>query len=142
MPSVGHDCFAQAGSSLLEALFALVTFSIGLLGLAGTLGTALRVNGDARLHNEAAHVAQALIGEMWTTSNVHFDAQYGAGQPGRTQWENRVTSRLPAAMSAVEVADASATLPGRSVVVTLSWSRPGSSERHRYVTAARIGRNP
>lgn len=132
---------AQRGGSLLEALFAITLFSFGLLGLVGALASAMRAADEARLRSEAALLAQALIAEMWTTAATELDARFAAGGSALSDWKRRAAKRLPGATTAVELTEADAAAPGRSVVVALTWLRPGSAERHRFVTAACIGRN-
>jgi len=60
--SSGH---AQSGVMLIEALIALLIFSLGVLGIVGLQSTATKVSGDARYRSEAALMANELIGKMW-----------------------------------------------------------------------------
>lgn len=50
----------QRGFSLLEVLIALVVFSIGLLGLAAMMVSAVRGNHQAYHHSQATYVAEAV----------------------------------------------------------------------------------
>lgn len=56
---------AQSGVMLIEALIALLIFSLGVLGIVGLHSTASKVSGDARYRSEAALMANELIGKMW-----------------------------------------------------------------------------
>ncbi len=57
---------AQSGVMLIEALIALLIFSLGVLGIVGLQSTATKISGDARYRSEAALMANELIGKMWT----------------------------------------------------------------------------
>jgi type IV pilus assembly protein PilV len=61
---------AQSGVMLIEALIALLIFSIGVLGIIGLQSTAVKVSGDARYRSEAALLANELIGKMWTSDRT------------------------------------------------------------------------
>jgi len=50
----------SAGYSLLEVLIALLVFSIGLLGLAGMMVSAVRGNHQAYHHSQATYVAESI----------------------------------------------------------------------------------
>ncbi len=51
---------AQRGYTLLEVLIALLVFSIGLLGLAAMLVSAVKGNHQAYHHSQAVYVAEAM----------------------------------------------------------------------------------
>jgi type IV pilus assembly protein PilV len=51
---------AQSGYTLLEVLIALLVFSIGLLGLAAMLVSAVKGNHQAYHHSQAVYVAEAM----------------------------------------------------------------------------------
>lgn len=55
----------QAGVMLIEALIAILIFSIGILGIIGLQGSAVTASVDARSRSEAALLANDLIGRMW-----------------------------------------------------------------------------
>lgn len=59
---------AQSGVMLIEALIALLIFSVGVLGIVGLQSTAAKVSGDARYRSEAALLANELIGRMWASN--------------------------------------------------------------------------
>ena len=59
---------AQKGSALLEALIAIVVFSLGLLALAGAQANAIRAQGEAKARADAAFVANQVIGDLWSVA--------------------------------------------------------------------------
>lgn len=56
---------SQSGVMLIEALIALLIFSLGVLGIIGLQSTATKMSGDAQYRSEAALLANELIGRMW-----------------------------------------------------------------------------
>src|ERR1700730_3520757 len=57
----------QRGSYLLDGLIALLIFAFGVLGLIGMIGGSIRASNDARYRAEAINLANAMVGDMWTT---------------------------------------------------------------------------
>lgn len=134
----------QTGSYLLEALIAILIFSFGILGLIGLLGSSLRITNDARYRSEAANLAGAMIADMWTMTAAQMDAQFGAGGPKLTVWQNKASALLPSAATYPPTVDL--TPPGlspesRTVVVTVFWQLPGESAKHQHLMTAQIGKN-
>lgn len=132
----------QRGSHLLEALLAITIFSIGVLGLVGALASSIRVTDDARLRSEATQLAHDLIAQMWTMSSADMEGQFVPGGAALDAWRARVAQLLPAATTVVDFAEPGLSAQSRSITVSVTWLLPGSTERHRYVTSAQIGKNP
>jgi len=135
----------QAGSMLLEALVAILIFSFGVLGLVGILAGSIRATNDARYRAEASNLAQALIGDMWSTAATDLDAQFGTGGPKLVAWQSQVAGLLPSATGAnlpvVDLTQPGLSAQSRSVVVTMFWQLPGESARHQLLITAQIGKN-
>lgn len=132
----------QWGAHLLEALIAIAIFAFGVLGLVGVLASSIRVTDEARLRSEASHLAHALIAQMWTTPGANLDTQFAGGGAALEAWQARVAQLLPAATMTVDLGEPGLSVQSRSITVSISWRLPGSTEQHRYVTSAQIGRNP
>jgi type IV pilus assembly protein PilV len=114
----------QNGVILLEALIAVLLFSLGVLALAGLQTAMIKNTDDAKYRAEATFVAQQKLGEIWAnTRNFASLADYIL--------EDEPVSQLPSGKRSVAVnAD-------RVVTVTINWTLPGSVE-HAYTTNARI----
>ena len=56
----------QQGVMLLEALIAILIFSIGILAIVGMQATAVRTVTESRSRAEAALYANQLLGQIWT----------------------------------------------------------------------------
>jgi len=135
----------QDGSFLLEGLIALLIFAFGILGLIGLVAGSIRASNDARYRTEAVNLANAIVGDMWTTQPAALDTEFGTGGAKLTAWQTQAASLLPAATGAnapqVDLTQAGLSTRSRSVVVTIFWQLPGETERHRVLLTAQIGKN-
>ena len=55
----------QSGVMLLEALIAILIFSLGILGIVGLQASAIAASRDAKYRTDAGLLANELLGEMW-----------------------------------------------------------------------------
>lgn len=69
----------QSGYTLLEVLIALLIFSIGLLGLAAMLVSAVKGNHKAYYHSQAVNVAQAVADGMRANGVAVWQDRYNTG---------------------------------------------------------------
>jgi type IV pilus assembly protein PilV len=138
----------QSGVMLIEALIALLIFSVGVLGIVGLQSTAAKVSGDARYRSEAALLANELIGRMWSgdrTPDVlraQYDNTVDPNAPGFQAWawsgywatpgtktapaQNTVLKMLPGAsanLPVVTVTPVTRTVTGAGGVVTITTAQ-------------------
>lgn len=155
---------SQSGVMLIEALIAILIFSIGVLGIIGLQGSAVKASTDAKYRSEAALLANELIGRMWagdrtqaTLQAAYASATNGAAyqqwawigavaaSPGTTSApaQGTVLATLPGAAAnrpTVAVVPITTTVvPSSQVTITISWQVPGESAVHSYVAIAQIG---
>lgn len=139
---------AQSGIALLEALVAILIFSIGILALVGLQATAIKQSTDARYRAEAAALANELIGQMWlvnrtdasqTTANLKNN--FATDGPEYDKWAARVLATLPGNIPPTVSVDESGTaLPGR-VFITIQWKAPSEqadAPAHTYLVTTMI----
>ena len=146
---------AQRGSMLLEALIALLLFSMGILGLMGMQAIAVKNSADAKYRTEAAFLANQIIGQMWADNPVNLPAyahnpttnancNFGGAASANanvTAWlgdastRGTVTGSLPGATSALQQITIGA---GNVVTVTVCWLGPQETVAHNYVAVAQI----
>jgi len=69
----------ESGYTLLEVLIALLVFSIGLLGLAAMLVSAVKGNHKAYYHSQAVNVAQAVADGMRANAVAVWQDRYNTG---------------------------------------------------------------
>jgi type IV pilus assembly protein PilV len=155
----------QKGVMLIEALIALLIFSIGILAVVGMQGAAIKNVTESRSRSDAAFLAGELLAQMWmdqnitplgvNTSNVtvlNYDYQGTGGVPPRlgtitppTGWIGRVVTQLPGAtqpgvLPKVTITNASAN--GATVQIQLFWQLPEETSLgmppHSHVVTALI----
>ena len=135
----------QRGSFLLEGMIALLIFLFGILALVGMLAGSIRASNDARYRTEAINLANAIVGDMWTTQAADLDTQFGSGGAKLTAWRTQAASLLPSATGAnvpqIDLTQAGLSTNSRSVVVTIFWQLPGETQRHQILLTAQIGKN-
>jgi Tfp pilus assembly protein PilV len=68
----------QSGVMLLEALIAILIFSLGILSLVALQATAIQLTGDAKYRTDATLLANRLIGQMWVSNDLTAFATGGA----------------------------------------------------------------
>lgn len=144
---------AQHGFAIIEALIALLIFSLATLGLVGLQASLTRATAAAKYRTEAAYLASDLIGTIWVdAANI---AQYKgtacASHPLCSRWSDKVAATLPSGTPEISVClpsdtgtDCTDSLNAQTinrVTITIWWSVPGDEERHRYSTATNITPN-
>jgi type IV pilus assembly protein PilV len=132
----------QKGSYLLEALIAMLLFAFGILGRMGLLASSVRASNDARFRSEAADIANAMVGRMWTMSATQMNVQFGSGGAELDNWQQKTAGLLPASTVAVDLTQPGLSSQSSTVIVTITWQLRGSTEEHNYIMAAQIGKNP
>ena len=129
----------QSGVALLEALVGILIFSIGILALMGLQAQSIRNTVEAKYRNEAAYLANRIIGEMWVDRPNLANYDTGAGtSPQMTAWRTQVAAALPRVVvggtnsPTIQVA-------GNQVTVTIFWRMPGNdSVQRQYSVVAQI----
>jgi type IV pilus assembly protein PilV len=118
---------AQQGAVLIEAMVAILIFSLGVLAIVGLQANMIKNVADSKYRSEASYIAQSRIAQMWTdpdnlASYIETNTPITALLPGGTR-----TVTQPA--------------PGQ-FTVTITWLVPGPNEStHNYTTTARISGN-
>jgi type IV pilus assembly protein PilV len=121
----------QRGSSLIEALIAMLILSVAILGLIGLQGNLLRIATQAQYRLQASLLAQNIAGMMAVdaanvgcyalvaTSATPCPAGAVQGAEQAAAWREEVLATLPnAAEPSIAVA------ADRTATVTLSWKPP------------------
>ncbi len=73
---------------LLEALIAILIFSVGIVGVVGMQASTIKASRDAKFRADAGLLANELIGEMWTGARdgtnlqTNFQGGHGCGASG------------------------------------------------------------
>ena len=147
----------QIGSVILEALIAILIFSLGILSLVGLQATAISTVSDAQYRSTAGFLADQMVGLIWATrqnSNTVNSSDVMASNADQTfacapcsaasnvgntytqaWYASGVAAQLPNATASIVVNTANA-----SSVVTISvgWQGPKDVNLHRHVVSTFI----
>lgn len=133
---------AQAGVMLLEALLALLIFSIGILGLVALQARAIALSQDAQHRAQASFLGNQALAIAWSRPPNILEDTLVSSDPEYAQWVSQVQAALPGATGSnvpTIAVGATTTGGGAPVTVTIRWKLPSSTETHRFVTRAVIG---
>lgn len=147
----------QSGIMLLEALIAILIFSLGVLGIIGLQASAVSASRDAKYRTDAGLLANELIGQMWSGNrdgetlrdNFQGDADDAlpasvvADGPLYLLWRARVRATLPGADLNDPVVTITPGLVGPPrtstvVSVTVRWRAPNDGAVHDYLAIVQI----
>lgn len=147
MPGVA----SQRGIVLIDALIAVVIFSIGIVGMVSLLGTASKLSGDAKYRTDAAMFADQVVGLMWTDSPATLSSDFSS--PGGAKFKTwsqtvdcasatRGTGCLPGVAShppTIKITAVPNFPQDFLVTVTVNWQAPNDLGPHNYVSTTQIG---
>lgn len=146
---------AQSGVVLLEALIAILIFSLGVLGIVGLQATMLSGVADAKYRNEASFFANRLLGEMASAdrSSAAAMATFATNGTNYNAWFNEIQNTnvaagllgLPGVTATVNaptvtinsVNNASGQPARHDVTINVFWQAPGQP-LHRHVVTASV----
>lgn len=136
----------QTGVMLLEALIAILIFSLGILAIIGLQAQSIRNSSEAKYRADASFLANQLIGYMWTdpanfaayahmpTGAVCEPTGSASTNTNVTAWLANVRALLPGATDAMQsIAVDTGT---RQVTVRICW--PSPSGNHNMVVTTRL----
>lgn len=116
---------------MIEVLVAILILSLGILGLLGLRGQAIRFQSDAAYRAQAAALADQLVSQMWVDRD-HLNSYLTEG---------KAVSALPDGVLKVEQLAAGCGDPKcNRLKVTVGWTLPGENS-HRHVLVADINAN-
>jgi type IV pilus assembly protein PilV len=120
---------SQKGIVILEALIALLIFSMGILALVGLQAAMIKNTSDNKYRSDASFIAQERIGRMWADpSNL---ASYACSSVVANSCGD-ISNLLPNGTRRVTVATRGL------VTVDVAWRLPGG-DAHNFTTSAYIG---
>lgn len=148
---MNHGKTRQTGVVILEALIAILIFSMGILALVGMQATAINNVADAKYRSTAGFLADQMVGTVWATrqngiianaSNVmaaNPDPTFACNPCGAANgnvytqaWAvSGVAAGLPRGTAVIAIS-------GAAVTVTVGWQPPKDAVAHRHVVSAFI----
>lgn len=127
-----HPRGRQSGVMLLEALIAILIFSLGVLALVGLQTVSIKQSGESKYRADAVMLANELIAEMWIGDRTFatINAQFATGGPAYNAWVARVQQSLPGVVANPPTVDpipdpaGPAVDPSTRVTVQVNWKAP------------------
>ena len=151
----------QRGFVLLDAMIAILIFSVGILGMVALQGAATKLAGDAQYRSNAAMFADQVIAQMWgdynssgngallatdySTNGAKYSTWVAAMDCSTSTLKNclpGVTANKPTIVVTNTVIyspdDGTTLVPSSLVTVTVSWQAPNDTGPHSYVTTTNL----
>jgi len=115
---------------LIEALVAILIFTLGIIAVMGLQANSIIQVSQAKYRTDASYLANQIVGKMWVDQGnlANFAT---AGSPQRAKWDDQVSHTLPAGVGTIAV-------NGSKVSITISWKQPEDIVTHRYFAVANI----
>jgi type IV pilus assembly protein PilV len=160
---VGHRTRRKAKSTgfmLVEALFGILLFSVGIIALIGLQATSIKQSVAGKYRSDASLLAGELIGQMWTsdrtlaTLQANFNSDHASGGNCASScgvnfnaWYTEVQAALPGADSTPptivfeSIPGSSAGLTSTKATLTIYWRAPNedsSVAAHNYTVITQI----
>ncbi len=131
----------QQGSAILEALIAILIFSIGILAIIGLQAASVSNTAAAKYRTDASLLANQVIGQMWVSDNANLAADFagsqGSGGAKYLAWVGSVEATLPGPTNS-PLNEPTISFAGNTATVTVFWRQASESSRHQYVATAMI----
>ena len=121
---------SQQGVMLIEALVAILIFTIGVIAVMGMQAASISQVSAAKYRTDASYLANQISGTMWTDM-TNLASYPTAGYIGRASWDATVASTLPSGTATI-------TVVGSLVTVTVNWQVPNESVIRKYVAVVNI----
>jgi type IV pilus assembly protein PilV len=149
----------QAGIVLIDAMIAIVIFSIGILGMVALQGSAIEMTTASSYRINAAMLTDHVIAQMWASDLTKlpndFKGSKGKGGAGYTAWfgdldcttqpQQRFHNCLPGVKAnppSIDIVRQTISHTGNTeyqVTVTVYWQAPSDHSVHKYVSVTAIG---
>ena len=136
----------QAGVMLLEALVAILIFSVGILGIVKLQAASIQESSAAEYRTIASMMANDVISQMWVSDKTTLKTDFESGTP-YTQWKSKVmASGLPGisatqnapTIAITSVAGGTGSTASNQAVVTVFWKAPYETDAHNFTAIAQI----
>ncbi|TFH11510.1 MAG: pilus assembly protein PilV [Nitrosomonadales bacterium] len=136
----------QKGSMLLEALIAILIFSMGILALMGMQATAINTVSESKYRSDAGFLANRIIGQIWADrANLASFAcnpctTTGTGNVDTRAWATEIQSGALQLPGVTDAANQPIITLGASnqVQVQLFWQAPNATAQRNHLVIAYI----
>jgi type IV pilus assembly protein PilV len=136
----------QKGSILLEALIAILIFSMGILALMGMQATAINTVSESKYRSNAGFLANRIIGQIWTDrANLASYAcnpctTTGTGNADTRAWSTEIQSGALQLPGVTDAANQPTVILGANnqVQIQIFWQAPNATAQRNHLVIAYI----
>jgi type IV pilus assembly protein PilV len=145
----------QKGVMLIEALIAILIFSIGILAVVGMQSVAVKSVTESKYRSEAALLAEELVAQMWVDQHIDgtgvnvsnitaANYTYPGSAPRLASWLVRVQKLPGTATYPPKVTLSNITPQGATVTIEIRWQLPEEASQtptpppHSYLAEVAI----
>jgi type IV pilus assembly protein PilV len=128
------QCKKQRGIAMVEALIAILLFSLGVLALAGLQAVMSKNVTQSKLRGEASYLANQLIGQMWIDDPANL-TNYAIASNACTNTYTNCTSWFSNVQNVLPSGSATVSFIGTEASITLTWQAPGESPSQLLINA-------
>ena len=121
---------SQQGVMLIEALVAILLFTLGIIAVMGLQANSVAQVSQAKYRTDASYLANQIIGKMWVDQG-NLASYTTTGASVRSDWDQVVGQTLPQGTGTIAV-------NGSSVTVTVQWKQPEDTVTRKYIAVANI----
>jgi type IV pilus assembly protein PilV len=120
----------QQGVMLIEALVAILLFSVGVIAVMGMQAVSIEQVSQAKYRTDASYLANQITGKMWV-DQANLASYATSTYAGRTAWNTVVANTLPQGTGTIVVA-------GTMVTVTINWQTPNDATVRKFTSVVNI----
>lgn len=124
----------ESGIALIEALIAILLFSLGILALVGLQASMTKNVTQSKLRGEASYLANQLIGQMWV-DQANLSSYAIASNACTTGGNAKCTSWLGSVQNTLPSGGAEVTINAGVVSVTVNWRLPNEDQSQLQIEA-------
>ena len=126
----GQTRRSQAGVMLIEALVAILIFSVGVIAVMGMQAVSIEQVSQAKYRTDASYLADQIVGKMWL-DQANIPLYVTPGYTGRAAWDTVVSKTLPNGTATIAVNQP-------VVTITINWRLPNETTTRKFVHIANI----
>ena len=109
----------EEGVMLIEALIAILIFSIGILAVVGMQATAIKNVTESKSRSEAAFLAEELMAQMWIDQNINPATQLNTSNVNTANYNYPGSGTVPARLGTITPATFSSARNGMTRLASL-----------------------
>jgi type IV pilus assembly protein PilV len=130
---------AQQGVMMIEALVAILIFTLGIVAVMGLQANSIAQMSDAKYRTDASYLAAQVMGLIWIDQGdppgSNLTNWQSPSYTGRLGWDALVASTLPGGSGTITVTGLP---PVKLVTVQIKWKQPEDVVVHSYTAVSNV----